>query len=485
MFNFNNYFNILKNKINGHYVGFKSLGLFIRILYKLRQLFERDLFDNKKFLENLKKDILNSGCISIKFTQWIISKLKGSDNFDKYKEIIEFFEEVFENCKYHPKEYSKSRIEELFDDNFENIFDIYNFEPIASGSIGQVYKTKYINEDKDIIIKIRHPNIEYIKSYQMIFVYFIIFLQKFRYFKNRYHLHFNLNDFIENINRQIDLNIESTNCLKMANIYKDNKLVIVPEIYKFNKDVIISSYEPGEYIDDIPDYQKCKVAINLLCLVNDMCLINNFMHGDMHSRNWKVRELENTYQIILYDFGICFTGPDKEYNKKLWLNGETQQIEKIIELFLDENVYIDNREEMVKNLHTSFKNICTEPFNMNVVFNKLIVIFSNNNLIINNLFLNIIVFMCLVEEIFKKTNIICQDFSKVGINSHIKSQKLDIITFCKTQNVYPELLKFKQEELKEFMKFERENMNNEDLKFKKSELFDISKVSNFVFDNPE
>lgn len=485
MFNFNNCYDNLKNKIISHYEGCKSLFLFIKIILKLKNVFEKDLLNDKKYLDILKKDILNCGCISIKFTQWIISKLKGSDNIDKYTYVIDFFEEVFENCKYHSVDYSKKKIEELIDDDFDNVFDKFNFKPIASGSIGQVYKTKYLDKDEDIIIKVRHPHIEYIKSYQMVFIYFIIFLQKFKYFKNKFNLHFNIYDFIDNINKQIDLRIESTNCFKMANNYKDNKLVVIPKIYQYSKDIIVYSYEEGEYIENIPDYQKCKVAINLLCLVNDMSLVHNFMHGDMHSRNWKVREFENTYQIILYDFGICFEGPNIEYNKKLWLYGETQQVYQIIDLVLDDNLYKNNRKEITDKLYNTFEEICTQPFDMNIVFNKIIMMFSKNNLVIKNMFLNIIIFICLVEEIFKKTNIICQDYSKIGLNSFIKSQKLDTIAFCKTQNVYEKLLKIKEQELKEFLEFEKANIGNLKLNFKKSNLFDIVEISKLKLDNPE
>ena len=48
-------------------------------------------------LENVKNNIFKCGCISIKFTQWIISKLKGFDNKTKYKYIIDEFENIFDN----------------------------------------------------------------------------------------------------------------------------------------------------------------------------------------------------------------------------------------------------------------------------------------------------------------------------------------------------------------------------------------------------
>ena len=38
-----------------------------------------------------------------------------------------------------------------------------------------------------------------------------------------------------------------------------------------------------------------KVAINLLALVGDMTLVQNFMHGDMHIKNWTDMIIKKIY----------------------------------------------------------------------------------------------------------------------------------------------------------------------------------------------
>ena len=96
---------------------------------------------------------------------------------------------------------------------------------------------------EDVCIKVRHPYIDYVKFYQMILIYFIIVLQKINYFKKKYYLHFNLFDFIDNINNQIDFNIEVYNHNKIYNAYLDNEYIIVPKIHNYSKNIIISSFE--------------------------------------------------------------------------------------------------------------------------------------------------------------------------------------------------------------------------------------------------
>ena len=87
------------NKSKSHYVGCRSIYLFIIIIYKLKNFFENDkLLNDKDYLNDIKNNILECGCISIKFTQWIVSKLKGSNNNEKYEKIIDELEDIFDNC---------------------------------------------------------------------------------------------------------------------------------------------------------------------------------------------------------------------------------------------------------------------------------------------------------------------------------------------------------------------------------------------------
>ena len=234
-----NIFKSIGNRVYSHYRGLRSLYLFFKIAYHVKYIINENKINDEEEINKLKNRVLECGCIGIKFTQWIISKLKGIDK-DDYKFLISKFDDVFDDCCYHDFEYTKSVFEAEFNRKFEDIFDITKLEVLASGSIGQVYKTRFkkvkiSNKNNDIVIKVRHPYIEHIKSYQMILIYILIGLQKFNWFKRKYHLHFNLNDFINNINKQIDFNIEAYNCSRIEKAYKDNEYVVIPKIHNFSK----------------------------------------------------------------------------------------------------------------------------------------------------------------------------------------------------------------------------------------------------------
>ena len=356
--------NLVYNKLSSHSIGARSLYLFIVVIYQFKCFFsDPELLHSKSYLSKIKKNILNCGCISIKFTQWIVSKLKGSDDNEKYSDVIEELEVLFDNCKYHDFKHTEDTFTDSLGMDISDIIDMNTLESIASGSIGQVYRAKFKDNcnlgsnngpnskfdfKEDIIIKVKHPDLEYIKTYQMILINFLALLQKIPYFKTKLQLHINFSDFIDMVNKQIDFNVEAVNCNKFQEIYKDNEYIVIPRIFKYSSSIIIASYEGGDYFFDISEYQKNKVAINLLALVGDMTLVQNFMHGDMHIKNWKVRKYKDNYQIVLYDFGICFSGPENEYNRQLWKAGEQQNVKKIIELFMSEIAYDNINKDKLK-----------------------------------------------------------------------------------------------------------------------------------------
>ena len=44
---------------------------------------------------------------------------------------------------------------------------------------------------------------------------------------------------------------------------------------------------------------------NIVLILKQGLLIDNFMHGDLHHKNWKIRPYnKQDYQIILYDTGL-------------------------------------------------------------------------------------------------------------------------------------------------------------------------------------
>ena len=100
-----------------------------------------------------------------------------------------------------------------------------------------------------------------------------------------------------------------------------------------------------------------------------------------------------------------FSGHSVEENRKVWFSCETHNIKEMIRLFIGYSTHDQDEDILLENMVTTFKTLCDEPIIMNIVFTKLVYLFSINNMIIDSEFLNILIFMCLVEDIFKKTNL--------------------------------------------------------------------------------
>ena len=73
------------------------------------------------------KNIKESGCITIKFVQWLLPKLEAIYDIQKDNTKHKWFynlEEVYENCDYHGLEYTKKIYEKDFKRNIEYDYDI-------------------------------------------------------------------------------------------------------------------------------------------------------------------------------------------------------------------------------------------------------------------------------------------------------------------------------------------------------------------------
>ena len=115
---------------------FINLGNFFsdsfRFLKLLRYISKNDLRKlNDTEMKTLKEIILENGALSIKFMQWYLSN-KDVDNFDNsYSKIINYFEDVFDNCPYHSLEDTKKIFKEEFNNDLENYIDIKSIEHIG------------------------------------------------------------------------------------------------------------------------------------------------------------------------------------------------------------------------------------------------------------------------------------------------------------------------------------------------------------------
>jgi predicted unusual protein kinase regulating ubiquinone biosynthesis (AarF/ABC1/UbiB family) len=496
------------------------------IIFNGFKLNESDIIQKKNF-ESLKQIIFSCGSLYIKCLQWYISKLKSNivDNKNIYKinnngngngngdgngdgnklehkylsTFISYFEDIFEQCPYHDIEHTENVFtNSMFGLSLDKYVDMSTFRSIASGSIGQVYYARRLRDGLEIAIKVKHPNIDEDLQNQYELVKFIKKLQMIPYLKNRYNLHFNLDDFLLDINMQCDFNNEANNCNTFRENFKDSEdYIVFPKIIYQSNDLLISEYIKGESFDSLTNMQKYKTSLSFICFFYQMLLVDNFLHGDLHCQNWKVRNYKDNIQIIVYDCGICFQNTSIELTNDLWfalVGYNIDDIKKTVYNFIIDNSKnsIINNDNFQKEIMFFFNSVMEESVSTSILIKSIISFFKSYNLTISKFLLNISILLCVVEEFFKEHNFINKNKDKQIKNASmyeiINDSYLDIISFCDVKKCYPKVRDLFVLHIKDNYKNYKENIEKNNIKETENtekQLFSSLSLSTLKFKKPE
>jgi predicted unusual protein kinase regulating ubiquinone biosynthesis (AarF/ABC1/UbiB family) len=205
----------------------------------------------------------------------------------------EYLQQIKEKINFHSREYTMKVIDKY---NLElNILP--NF--CKSGSLGQVHKCIYQNKISSL--KILHPNIR--REIDDNFYYLNKFLNCFAH---QYQI--DTDGLYQSILIQSDLNAEADNYKKFRINFQQYPNIIFPQLYYNNNEVIIS-----EFIE-FPDQGKLKPedykegVVLYIIAVYKMLFIDNFVHGDLHSGNWKIipNKANKPIKIVFFDTAVHF-----------------------------------------------------------------------------------------------------------------------------------------------------------------------------------
>jgi len=397
-------------------------------------LFIKYNFYNDKIVKILLKNVHSCGVIPIKIIQWGLPILKLI-NIDK--KILDIFENTYEKCPIHELDYTKKLYKSDFYNDIDNDYKI--IESVGSGSIAQVYKIQDIKTNEFYAMKVIHPDA--IKNFNKIKFYLKII---FTIFKFSNIVPTDLNNFLKQFRQQLDLVNEANNILKFSGLYKNDKLFLIPSLYKFSKNIIIMDYIEGKSIETINiNIQHYRYNMIISIFMYNNLFINKFNHGDLHNYNWKITK-DN--KIIIYDFGLCWESNSylTDPLDKLLLGFHNDDKDLIYGAFL---LYFKNIEEIY--IKEYFYSI-TEKIDKFYIFAKHILLcsFKYNVLLDINILYTIITYqnsMLIYMKNFKE--------SIFDFNGVYKEQ----YSICDYYNILPEYKKYL---LKQIVKFKRRNVIN-------------------------
>jgi predicted unusual protein kinase regulating ubiquinone biosynthesis (AarF/ABC1/UbiB family) len=260
---------------------------------------------------------------------------------------------------------------------------------------------------------------------------------------------------------QLDFNIEKKNMDQLYANFKDNYLVVVPKTILATKDILIMSYEDGESFENnkIKETQKYKIALTLVLILRQGFLIDNFLHADLHNGNWKIRKYDDKdYQIIMYDTGICYSGKNIDINRGFIIAWETNNYIEISKLSMKLLGYdaCNLSNEIVNNLGVQLKNDLNKPLSITKVIKTTVYFIKQNNLVANADYLNVVITLAIMEDIFKNYGIMPKDNELVKNTQDLYNiDYIDNINFCNTKGVFLELSKYLQMLVKNNLKQNR------------------------------
>jgi predicted unusual protein kinase regulating ubiquinone biosynthesis (AarF/ABC1/UbiB family) len=404
--------------------------------------------------------ISEKGCIYIKFCQWLVS-----NKLTPFPNIMKRFENIFDQCPYHNDQFTIDTIRDdlgMTQEELNQYLDFSSLERIASGSIGQVYKCKLINPTQDyeyVIIKIKHPSVdEEAKDFSKLVSWFT-YLQGKSYFRRKLCLYFDFEEFMNNINSQIDFNIEANNGKKFRELYADSNTIYFPEILKYSRNVLIAEYVEKVEFEALSDYQKSFNILNLCGFMFDSLLTTNFCHGDLHCKNWSLIENKDNntkdkikYKLVIFDYGICYSSKSCNFNQKLYESLEHGKVYNIVSLIkhsrglIDISEYIDNDTdiEIDQDLYDKLAELddkikLPDSYGMFMLVTKIL---EEEDIIICKFLMNTFIILFMVDQLLIKNNIHREINYGNQLCNHLRDVKLDVLAYCKSKKTYPRLIEY-------------------------------------------
>jgi hypothetical protein len=116
---------------------------------------------------------------------------------------------------------------------------------------------------------------------------------------------------------QIDYIQEAKNTKQLKYNFRNEDIVVIPEIYNSSSNFIIMSYHEAKKFSQVSEHSQLLASMYMNFIYLTSILVHDYLHADLHQGNWKIIEHENDIQILIYDCGIMCSTNDLNLNKKI------------------------------------------------------------------------------------------------------------------------------------------------------------------------
>ncbi len=199
----------------------------------------------------------------------------------------------------------KKTIEEDFGQSLEDIFLMFDEEPIAAASIGQVHKATLMDRSP-VVVKIQRPRIQHQVQSDIEMMREIAGLIEARTdWGKRYGVFSIVEEFARTLRDELDYNNEAANARRLRNNMEGEAHVHVPQIYEdlVSRRVLTMEAVQGVRIDDLEKLDEAKIdrpfmANIFITSIFKQLLLDGYFHCDPHPGNLLVNLNERTLNYI-------------------------------------------------------------------------------------------------------------------------------------------------------------------------------------------
>ena len=287
----------------------------------------------------LARSLASSGAAFIKWGQWAATR---SDMFPT--QLCDALSTLHSAAPSHSWNFTQTQVESSLDipkGSLFEVFESFDPEPLASGSIAQVHKARLRNGEV-VAAKVRHPKVARLidMDFRLMAMLSTVFdwIPAFKWF----HVKDSLSQFSHTMAAQAHLNVEAHNLEVLNHNFRSTAHVGFPRPIFASSCLILETFEKGSIVTDVLEHFENKaqemenalqgfelIPMNLahflvstgVSMYLKMLLVDNIMHADLHPGNIMIdivnsAEAEDLssakFKVTLVDAGMVAQLTDEE-----------------------------------------------------------------------------------------------------------------------------------------------------------------------------